>query len=265
MKIAVHGATGRMGQAIVRLAHAAADIELVGGVCSTGDPGLGRDLGEIAGIGSIGVVASEDASSALLGADVVIDFSTASAVASLAALAARGGVALVSGTTGLDDAAKQALDRASGSVPVLWAPNTSLGVQVLAELVQRAVERLGPGFDVEVLEIHHRKKIDAPSGTAKRLADAARAGRSTLKDLHARDGNVGARTDSELGVVALRGGDVVGDHTVFLLGNGERIELTHRASSRDLFAHGALRAARFVIGKKPGRYSLSDVLGGSGS
>jgi 4-hydroxy-tetrahydrodipicolinate reductase len=259
VKLAIHGATGRMGLSIVRVARAAGD-EVVGGACSAGDPAVGRDLGELAGIGALGVVASPDAASALLGADVVIDFSTASAVPAFVALAARQGVPVVSGTTGLDAGAEAALERAAASIPVLWAPNTSLGVQVLAELVEQAVKRLGPAFDVEILELHHRRKIDAPSGTALRLARAARAARSELKELHVRDGNVGARTNEELGVVAVRGGDVVGDHTVFLLGNGERIELTHRASSRELFAQGALTAARFVVGKPPGRYALKDVL-----
>jgi len=169
-------------------------------------------------------------------------------------------VAVVSGTTGLDDAAQAALERAAQTVPVLWAPNTSLGVHVLAELVEQAVKKLGSRFDVEIVEVHHRKKIDAPSGTALRLAKAARAGRPDLAELHTRDGNVGARTGNELGVLAVRGGDVIGDHTVFLLGTGERLELTHRASSRELFAEGALAAAHFVVGKAPGRYSLNDVL-----
>jgi 4-hydroxy-tetrahydrodipicolinate reductase len=249
-----------MGLAVIRLAHADPEVRIVGGACGAGDQAAGRDLGELAGLGSIGVVASPDAGSALLGADVVIDFSTASAVASLYAAAARQGVAVVSGTTNLDPAAETALSRASQTVPVLWAPNTSLGVQVLAELVEHAVRRLGAAFDVELVEVHHKRKIDAPSGTARRLADAARAARPELAERHTRDGNVGPRPAEELGVVAVRGGDVVGDHTVFLLGNGERLELTHRATNRDLFAVGALRAARFVIGKKPGRYSLDDVL-----
>jgi 4-hydroxy-tetrahydrodipicolinate reductase len=259
VKLAIHGATGRMGLSIVRVARAAGH-EIVGGACSAGDPAVGRDLGELAGIGALGVVASADTASALLGADVVIDFSTASAVPALLATAARQGVPIVSGTTGLDASAEAALERAATSVAVLWAPNTSLGVQVLSELVEQAVKRLGPAFDVEILELHHRRKIDAPSGTALRLARAARSARAELKELHARDGNVGARTNDELGVVAVRGGDVIGDHTVFLLGNGERLELTHRASSRELFAEGAVAAARFVVGKPPGRYALKDVL-----
>lgn len=260
MKLAVHGGSGRMGLAVIRLAHADPKVTLVGGSCAAGDPAVGRDLGELAGVGGLGVVMSPDTGSALLGADVVIDFSTAGAVASLATLAARQGVAVVSGTTSLDAAAQAALEKAAQVVPVLWAPNMSLGVQVLAELVEHAVKRLGAAFDVEMVEIHHKKKIDAPSGTARRLAQAARAARSELSERHERAGDVGPRAAEELGVLALRGGDVVGDHTVFLLGNGERLELTHRATNRDLFAVGAIRAAHFIAGKKPGRYSLEDVL-----
>jgi 4-hydroxy-tetrahydrodipicolinate reductase len=137
----------------------------------------------------------------------------------------------------------------------------SLGIQVLAELVESAVKKLGPEFDAEIVEIHHRKKIDSPSGTAKRLAEAVRVVRPGTKSLHGRDGDVGARTSEEMAVFGVRGGDVIGDHTVFLFGPGERIELTHRASSRDVFAHGALRAARFLAGKAPGRYTIADVLG----
>lgn len=259
MKLAIHGVTGRMGLSIVRAAQTAGH-QIVGGACAPGDAAVGRDVGELAGLGSLGVVVSPDVASALLGAEVVVDFSTASAVPGLVSVAARAGVAVMSGTTGLDAAGEAALDRAAASVPVLWAPNTSLGVQVLAELVEQAVRRLGPAFDVEILEVHHRRKIDAPSGTALRLARAAKAGRAGLEEVHARDGNVGARKESELGVVAVRGGDVVGDHTVFLLGTGERLELTHRASSRELFAQGALAAARFVCGKPPGRYGFKDVL-----
>lgn len=261
MKLAIFGVTGRMGLAIARLAHAAGDVELVGGVCSAEDPGVGRDIGELAGIGQIGVVTTPDAASGLLGADVVIDFSTASAVANLVAIAARQKVAIVSGTTNIDDHAKKAFDKAAQSVPVLWAPNMSLGVQVLAELVEQAVRRLGLGFDVEITEIHHRKKVDSPSGTAKRLAEAAKNARPELRELHGRSGDVGARTNDEMAVYGIRGGDVVGDHTVYLFGQGERIELTHRASNRDLFAHGSITAARFLAGKPPGRYTIADVLG----
>jgi 4-hydroxy-tetrahydrodipicolinate reductase len=261
MKLAIFGATGRMGLAIARLAHASGDVQVVGGVCSDTDPGCGRDIGELAGVGQMGVVTTPDTASGLLGAEVVIDFSNAKAVAPLLAIAARQKIAVVSGTTNLDDAAKAAFDRAAQAVPVLWAPNMSLGVQVLAELVEQAVRRLGLGFDVEITEIHHRKKVDSPSGTAKRLADAARSARSELREIHGRSGDVGARSDEEMAVYGLRGGDVVGDHTVYLFGQGERIELTHRASNRDLFAHGALTAARFLAGKPAKRYTIADVLG----
>lgn len=250
-----------MGLAIARLAHAAPDVEVVGGVCADGDAGVGRDIGELAGIGQMGVVTTPDLASGLLGADVVIDFSVAAAAPQLFNVAARQKVAIVSGTTNLDDAGKKALDKASQTVPVLWAPNMSLGVQVLAELVEQAVRRLGLGFDVEITEVHHRKKVDSPSGTAKRLAEAARAARPALRELHGRSGDVGARTDEEMAVFGLRGGDVVGDHTVYLFGQGERLELTHRASNRDLFAHGAIVAARFLAGKPAGRYTIADVLG----
>jgi 4-hydroxy-tetrahydrodipicolinate reductase len=250
-----------MGLALIRLAHAASDIDVVGGICSPSDPNNGRDLGELAGVGSLGVVAAPDLGSALLGADVVIDFSVAGIVQELAALCARQKVALVSGTTNLDDAGLRALDRAAEAVPVLWAPNMSLGIQVLAELVELAVRRLGAEFDVEITEIHHKKKVDSPSGTAKRLAEAAKNARPELEQVHSRAGDVGQRRSEELGVFGVRGGDVVGDHTVFLFGSGERLELTHRASQRDLFAHGALRAARFLAGKPKGRYTIADVLG----
>jgi len=261
VKLAIFGATGRMGLAIARLAHAAPEVQIVGGVCADGDPGAGRDIGELAGLGSLGVVTTPDLASGLLGADVVIDFSNARAVPQLLNVAARQKVAVVSGTTNLDEAAKKALDRAAQSVPVLWAPNMSMGVQVLAELVEQAVRRLGLGFDVEIAEIHHRKKVDSPSGTAKRLAEAARAARGELREIHGRSGDVGARTNEEMAVYGLRGGDVIGDHTVYLFGQGERIELTHRASSRDLFAHGALVAARYLSGKPAKRYTIADVLG----
>lgn len=262
MKLAVFGASGRMGQAVVRLAHAASDIQLVGAISGAQDPLLGRDVGELSGIGAIGVELTPDVSAGLLGAEAVIDFSVAPAVPTLFAAAEKAGVGVVSGTTGLDEKGLAALERAATKVPVVWTANMSLGVQVLAELVAQAVKRLGLGYDVEIVETHHRRKVDSPSGTAIRLADAARGVRKELRELRGRDGIVGARTDDEMAVLAIRGGDVIGDHTVHLLGQGERLELTHRATSRDLFAGGAIAAARFIVGKPPGRYTIADVLGG---
>lgn len=262
MKIALHGATGRMGQALVRLIHQAPDLELVGGVCASDDPALGQDLGMIAGVGSLGVEASADVSAALLGADVVIDFSAVKAVPALLAHAMRQKLPVVVCTTGLNAEQQESLRKAAIEIPLLWAANTSLGVQVLAEIVEQAVRKLGAAYDVEIVEIHHRKKVDAPSGTAKRLADAVRVARPELHDLYGRDGIVGARTNDEMAVLGVRGGDVVGDHTVYLLGPGERLELTHRATSREaLFAPGALRAARFLATQKAGKlYTIADAL-----
>ena len=260
MKLAVHGATGRMGRAVLRLAFEAEQIQVVGGACAAADPAEGRDLGELAGVGAQGVVVTPDVGSSILGADVVIDFSVAAAVPALLAYAERQGVAVVSGTTNLDATGHQALARAARKVPVVWAPNMSPGVQVLCELLSSALKKLGPEYDVEIVELHHRRKVDAPSGTARRLANTAREVRRELREVHGREGEVGARQPDEMGVFGVRGGDVVGDHTVYLLGPGERIELTHRAATRDLFAHGALRAARFAISQDPGLYDMGHVL-----
>jgi len=260
VKIAISGAGGRMGQAVARLA-AGAGAKIVGAIESRKAPNVGRDVGEVAGIGNVGVEIGADPSAGLLGADVVIDFSTAAALPMLVQLAMRARVAVVSGTTGLDTTCERVLDEAARVVPVLSSPNMSLGVQVLAKLAAQAVKQLGAGYDIEIVETHHRAKVDAPSGTAKRLLEAVQGARAHLAAIHGREGNVGPRRDDEIAVLALRGGDVIGDHTVHLLGPGERIELTHRATNRDLFARGALAAARFLIGKPPGRYTMNDVVG----
>lgn len=257
LKLGVCGATGRMGRTVIRLAGQSEDFELVGACAGSGDPALGEDAGTLAGGARAGVAVTDDMASALLGAQVVIDFSLPQALEQLTRLAARQGVALVSGTTGLRDLS--ILDAAAARVPVLWAANMSLGIQVLAELAAEAARRLGPTFDVEISETHHRNKVDAPSGTGLRLADAVREARE-LRTVTGRQGIVGARASDEIGVFAFRGGDVIGDHTVHLLGPGERLELTHRATSRDLFAQGALRAARWIVAQPAGRYTLRDLL-----
>ena len=246
-----------MGRAVVRLAHEAG-MKVVLAVAASDH---GRDAGELAGIGAIGTLVTGDAKAiASSGADVVIDFSAPAALVEAAAVCASAGVAIVSGTTGLDDAAKRALDDAAKRCAVLWEPNMSVGVHVLSSLVAQALAALGPSFDVEVVETHHRAKVDAPSGTAIRLGDVVKEARHGHY-VHGREGRPGARKPDEIGMHALRGGDVIGDHTVFFFGDGERLELTHRASSRDLFAHGAVRAARWIAGKPPGRYRLGDILG----
>lgn len=257
LKLAVCGATGRMGRTVVRLCQESDGIELVGACAASGDAHLGEDAGALAGVATAGVAVTDDMAAALLGADVVVDFSLPAALNELTRLAARRKVALVSGTTGVTDLGP--LDEAAAQVPVLWAPNMSLGIQVLSELAAEAARRLGPDFDIEITEVHHRKKVDSPSGTAVRLGEAVREVRH-LRPVSGRQGIVGARPSDELGVFALRGGDVIGDHTVHFFGPGERLELTHRATNRDLFALGALRAARWIAGKPARRYTLADVL-----
>jgi len=259
LKVAVCGATGRMGRTVTRLCLEAGDIQIVGACAGSGDPHLGEDAGTLAGAGSAGVAVTDDMASALLGADLVIDFSLPAALADLARLAARQNVGVVSGTTGVKDLSP--LDEAAARIPLLWAPNMSLGIQVLSELAAEAARRLGPGFDIEITEVHHKHKVDAPSGTALRLGEAIREVRP-LRPVSGRQGIVGARPSDELGMFALRGGDVIGDHTVYLFGPGERIELTHRATNRDLFAHGAIVAARWLAGKPARRYTLADVIRG---
>ena len=256
LRVAVLGASGRMGRAVVRLA-TQGGLEVVH-AASVSD--VGRDAGELAGVGPIGVaVAADLAGLAAAKADVLVDFSAPAALAAACEACAAAGVAVVSGTTGIDEAAGAALDRAASRVPVLWEPNMSVGVHVLASLVERAKIALGPGYDVEVVEVHHRAKVDAPSGTAIRLGDVVKRA-SGGHYVHGREGRPGPRAAEEIGMHAVRGGDVIGDHTVFFFGEGERIELTHRASNRDLFAHGALRAARWLAGRPAARYALSDVL-----
>lgn len=256
-RLAVLGANGRMGRAVVRLAHEAGMTI----VCAVGAGAEeGRDAGELAGIGHLGVpVTSKLEAIAASKADALVDFSTVPALTAALPVCASANVALVSGTTGLDEAARAALEAASASCPVLWEPNMSVGVHVLAMLVERAVAALGPSFDVELVEAHHRAKVDAPSGTALRLAEVVRNARGG-DFVHGREGRPGARKSSEIGVHAVRGGDVIGDHTVFFFGDGERIELTHRASNRDLFARGSLRAARWLAGRAPGRYTLAQMM-----
>jgi len=192
--------------------------------------------------------------------DVVIDFSSPVVIRELALVIGETRTPLVTGTTGLGPEEFRALERASQHAAVFAEPNMSLGVHVLAHLVKQAVASLGPDFDVEVAEIHHRLKADAPSGTAGRLVDAVKEARGESSAVFGRSGLLGRRPQAEIGVFALRGGDVVGDHSVYLLGAGERLELTHRATNRDVFVYGALRAAAFLVGKPPGRYGMADLV-----
>jgi 4-hydroxy-tetrahydrodipicolinate reductase len=264
--IVVCGAAGRMGRRIIALATEGATATVTGAVEAEGHPDLGADAGELAGVGRLGVelCAGSAATALVRPPHVTIDFSTPEGSLARMREAAAAGAPIVIGATGFSPEQREEALSLSKSMPTLLAPNMSLGVNVLLDLVADAIRRLGPDFDCEIVELHHGRKKDAPSGTALALADSAAraAGLDPDSDLVlAREGLVGERSDREIGVVALRGGDAAGEHTVMLLGTGERIELTHRASSRDCFAAGAVRAAVWLSGRPAGMYGMRDVLG----
>jgi len=249
-----------MGRCITELAAERDDLRVVGGVEREASGAVGGRLSDLGLPGDGPVVGALGEAPAC---DVVIDFSLAGAAAAVASAAAARGDALVVGSTGLDDAAMDALREAARSVPVLFSPNMSIGVNLLFDLVRSAAKALGAGWDVEVLEAHHRNKVDAPSGTASRLVEILREASSVEREqaVHGRQGRTGVRRGDEIGVHALRGGDVVGEHVVSFFGPAERIELTHRAHDRAIFARGALHAAAWLVGRAPRLYSMADVLG----
>ena len=265
VRVAVLGASGRMGVSLLRAIHESAEFKLVGALVSEESRARGADASRIAGLASdFGVQVTDDPRAALRGAEVALDFSVAAAVAGHVRAALDSGCALLVGTTGLDASASAALEDAAARIPVLVAPNTSLGVNLLAQLVEQAAEALGADYDIEILEAHHRYKVDAPSGTARKLGEAAAAGRGhALGELAAtaRDGRSGPRKAGTIGFAVVRGGDIVGEHTVIYAGPGERLELSHRAHDRMTFAYGALTACEWLRGRAPGRYTMGDVLG----
>jgi 4-hydroxy-tetrahydrodipicolinate reductase len=253
-----------MGRQVVRVLAETPGVRLTGAVQRPGHPAIGQDAGTLAGVGSLGVPVGADLATALGAADVVIDFTTAAATAALAGACAERGVALVAGTTGLGAAEREAVVRAAERVPVVLSPNMSVGVNVLFGLLEIAARALGEGYDVELAELHHRAKRDAPSGTALEMARvlAQALGRDLGQaGVYGRQGDVGARSTEEIGILALRGGDVVGEHTAYFLGRGERVEISHRAWSREIFARGAVRAALWLVGQAPALYDMQDVLG----
>lgn len=254
-RVAVCGATGVTGGLVVRELTARSGWALSGALVATAEAGT-----ELPG----GVIASDDPSRSLDGADVVIDFSAPAGTAALLAALRRHPLPAVLGTTGLDATHDDDLAALARLVPVVVAPNMSLGVNVLRRLVRDAARALGAEWDLEVVEIHHRRKVDAPSGTALALGDDLRTGAGSAEVVAGRHGAVGPRGDDEIGVHAVRGGDVPGEHSVYLLGEGERLELIHRTGDRRIFALGALRAARWVLaeGRPAGRYSMDEVLFG---
>ncbi|MFO1127600.1 MAG: 4-hydroxy-tetrahydrodipicolinate reductase [Rhodospirillales bacterium] len=264
MKIGIAGAAGRMGRMLAAAVAHTPEAELAGGLERPGHPEIGSDVAGLAGLAACGATVGDDAEALFAAADAVLDFTTPETLLSLAPVAARSGKAYVVGTTGLAAPHFAALAEAAKAVPIVQAANMSVGVNLLLGLVADAAAVLGTDYDLEIVEMHHRHKVDAPSGTALALGEAAAAARGQrLADVgvKSRDGHTGARPTGAIGFATLRGGDVVGDHLAIFAGDGERIELGHRASSRAVFARGAVRAALWTAGRPPGLYGMRHVLG----
>jgi 4-hydroxy-tetrahydrodipicolinate reductase len=263
MRLIVAGAGGRMGRTLVKAIAETDGVTLVGAVEGGRSPFIGQDSGLLAGLGENHILIASDVKARSSKADALIDFTTPQATVVLAALAAQAGIIHIIGTTGLsqDDEAK--LQEAARAAVVVKSGNMSLGINLLAALAKRVARTLGEDFDIEILEMHHNRKVDAPSGTALLLGRAAAEGRGVAlgeRSIRARDGETGARKPGDIGFAALRGGTVIGDHSVIFAGPGERLELSHKAEDRMIFARGALRAALWARGKKAGIYSMADVL-----
>lgn len=265
MGLAVVGAAGRMGQTLIRAISSTEGTRLVGAVERPGSPHLGKDAGELAGIGTSGIKVTDDPLPVFARADGVLDFTSPAATVEFAGYAAQARIVHVIGTTGCSVADDAAIAAAARHATIVKSGNMSLGVNLLAVLVEQAARALDPqDFDIEILEMHHRHKVDAPSGTALLLGEAAALGRDmALEDnaVKVRDGHTGPRAQGSIGFATLRGGSVVGEHSVYLSGPGERITLSHDAQDRSIFARGAVKAALWARGRKPGLYSMRDVLG----
>ena len=265
LKVGVVGGSGRMGQMVVAQVTETPGCAVVGAVDQSGNAVIGKDIGAVAGVDALGVEIGDDAAAMIAGVEVVIDFTVPHATVEYARLAAQAGAAMVIGTTGLDKEQAGIIKAAARHVPVVWAPNMSVGVTLLLALSEQVAGVLGPDdYDIEIVEMHHKHKIDAPSGTALGLGHAVAAGRGVELDTvykAARDGHTGARPTGEIGFAVLRGGDVVGEHSVVFAGEGEQVVLTHKAGSRKVFAAGAVRAALWTQGRAAGLYSMRNVLG----
>jgi 4-hydroxy-tetrahydrodipicolinate reductase len=262
LKVAIAGSSGKMGRMLVEAALAAPDLQIAAAFDRGDSPELGRDCGEFLGR-KTGIPIAADLGG-LARADVLIDFTRPEATLAHLQACLRHGVRLVIGTTGFDAAGKQAIETAARSIPIVFAPNMSVGVNATFKLLEVAARILSSGYDIEVIEAHHRHKVDAPSGTALKMGEViARAQGRELDQVavFARHGDTGPRKEGSIGFAAIRGGDIVGDHTVLFAGTGERIEITHRSASRMTYAVGALRAARFLADKRTGLYDMHDVLG----
>ena len=263
LRVAVLGAAGRMGRAVLGCLLESDDLKLTGAVTEPKDRLLGHDAGELIGAAALGVPLSDDPRQGLHGAQVAVDFTLPTATEANLRASVENGSALVIGTTGLEERQLKAIERAAHEITIVYARNMSVGVNVFMNLVGRAAKALGDGYDVEILEAHHRHKVDAPSGTALALGEQIAAARGRpLADLavYAREGRVGPRVPGTIGFSVIRGGSIVGEHTVRFIGAEEQVELVHVAQDRKTFARGALRAARWAAGRAPGLYSMTDVL-----
>ncbi|MEM8607641.1 MAG: 4-hydroxy-tetrahydrodipicolinate reductase [Myxococcota bacterium] len=263
LKVAIHGAAGRMGQSIASVIEGDPEATLVAAMDRSDSELVGQDIASLTGGTPVGTPITSDVEEFLANVQVVIDFSIARATDKLLPICASQQIPMVIGTTGLDGEARASLERAAEHTPIVFAPNYSQGVNALYFLAARATELLGPGFDAEIVEIHHHHKVDSPSGTAVQLANVVTDAKKLAREAvtHGRSGQVGARPTDQVGVMALRGGDVVGEHTLYLVGEGERIELTHRATDRSIFARGAVRAAHWLAHRPAGLYDMADVMG----
>ncbi len=263
-RVGVVGCAGRMGRMLLSVIAATEGCEIAGGTEAPDSAALGADLGVLAGLGELGIAVGSDPVALFAKAEAVIDFTTPAASVSHAGLAAQAEAVHVIGTTGLDADENAAIARAARHTAIVQAPNMSLGVNLLLAVVEQVAGMLDPDYDVEIVEMHHRHKVDAPSGTALALGRAAAAGRGVDLDQVAqrvRDGVTGARRRGDIGFAALRGGDVASEHTVIFAAEGERVEFAHKASSREVYARGAVKAALWARAKPPGLYTMKDVLG----
>ena len=264
MRLVVVGAAGRMGRTIIRLIEESEGATVAGALERSGSPALGEDAGLLSGCPRRGIIVTDDALPLVVEADGIIDFSTPATSVALAALAAQARIVHVIGTTGFDAEHLARIDAAARHATIVKSGNMSLGVNLVAALTRQAARALGESFDIEIVEMHHRMKVDSPSGTALLLGEAAAEGLgATLAEraVRGRDGVIGPRDPGAIGFASLRGGTVIGDHTVVFAGESERIEITHRAEDRAIFARGAIRAALWARGRKPGLYSMADVVG----
>jgi len=264
MKLAVSGATGRMGRTLITLLSRHPSMTLAAALIRPGAQALGRDAGEVAGVGPLGVMLTDDLEAGVAAADVVVDFSSPAAALLLLAQCRRASRGMVIGTTGFTADELEEIAAAAQQIPIVLAPNMSVGVNLTFKLLDIAARALGDSVDVEIIEAHHRDKVDAPSGTAVRMGEilAAALGRDLQQDaVYGRQGQTGARERRSIGFSSVRGGDIVGEHTVMFAGTGERIEITHRAQSRENFVEGALRAAQFLSERQSGLFDMQDVLG----